>query len=133
MLTTNFGYNLRIGHAPYSTGRYIVPQDLWDTDPGITFKERELLFNRTGERRAVDYALHHPGREFRLSLRKIEWLWRPDSDVFLQLQSYGQTPLPSGAVGPMRVAFDVAYGVFLAFAGVALLRWRMWWRSLIFR
>jgi 4-amino-4-deoxy-L-arabinose transferase-like glycosyltransferase len=28
LLSANFGYDLRIGHAPYTTGRYIVPQDL---------------------------------------------------------------------------------------------------------
>ena len=81
LLSANFGYNLRIGHADYSTGRYILPRDLWDAQPGITFQERESVFNDLGLRRAVSYAVHNPVREMSLSVRKVVWLWRPDSDA----------------------------------------------------
>ncbi|MDE3096826.1 MAG: glycosyltransferase family 39 protein [Chloroflexota bacterium] len=132
LLSTNLGYNLRVGHAPYSTGRYIVPQDLWDAQPGIPFQRRELLFDRLGRRRAVGYALHHVRREVALSALKVAWLWRPDSDVFTHVESYGLTPLPPGARTPLLIVFGAAYGIVLALAGIALLRWRERWRALLF-
>ena len=120
-LSANFGYNLRIGHAPYSTGRYIVPQDLWDAKPGITFQEREILFNDLGRERASEYALEHPLDELVLAADKIEWLWRPDSDVLDWVTSFGQRPLSDGAREPLRLLLDVSYLTVMAAAAGGLL------------
>lgn len=49
LLSSNFGYNLRVGHAPYSNGRYVTSQDIWDAEPGISFKQREVLSMIWGE------------------------------------------------------------------------------------
>lgn len=122
VLSTNFGYNLRVGHAPYSTGRYLVPQDLWDIDPGISFKQRELVFNDEGRRRAIAYARTHIRREIGLTLRKVEWLWRPDSDVLIHVSSYGETPLPARAWEPLRLTLDSSYLAVLALALVSAAR-----------
>ena len=119
-LSANFGYNLRIGHAPYSTGRYIVPQDLWDAEPGITFREREGLFNDIGRERAIEYALEHPLDELALAGDKIAWLWRPDSDVLGWVTSFGQRPLPNGAWEPLRLLLDVSYLAVMAAAAIGL-------------
>jgi 4-amino-4-deoxy-L-arabinose transferase-like glycosyltransferase len=132
LLSTNFGYNLRVGHAPYATGRYIVPQDLWDAQPGISFEDRELLFNRLGRKRAIEYAVDHPFAEVSLSARKVMWLWRPDSDALLHVQSYGLTPLPSGARMPLRLLLDVTYAAMLALAGITLWRYRSRRYALLF-
>jgi 4-amino-4-deoxy-L-arabinose transferase-like glycosyltransferase len=132
VLSTNFGYNLRVGHAPYSTGRYIVPQDIWDLDPGITFKDRELLLNDTGQHRALQYARTHLRHEVRLSLEKIEWLWRPDSDVLTHVSSYGRTPLPSGAWEPLRLTLDSTYIAVLILALVSMLRVSALGRAVLF-
>ncbi|MEX2159304.1 MAG: glycosyltransferase family 39 protein [Dehalococcoidia bacterium] len=132
VLSANFGYNLRIGHADYSTGRYIVPGDLWEAQPGITFQEREILFNDLGSRRAIDYAASHPLDELELSGRKIMWLWRPDSDGLFWVSSFGETPLPDGAREPLRWAIDISYlaVVALALAGLSRLRSAALWTVL---
>jgi 4-amino-4-deoxy-L-arabinose transferase-like glycosyltransferase len=121
LLSANFGYNLRIGHADYSTGRYILPGDLWGAEPGITFRARESLFNDLGTRRAVDYAVHHPARELTLSFRKVMWLWRPDSDALDWVSSYGLTPIPRGLAQPLRLLLDCSYLALLVVAAAALL------------
>ncbi len=120
-LSANFGYNLRIGHAPYSTGRYIVPQDLWDAKPGITFQEREVLFNDLGRERAIEYVLEHPQEELALAVRKAVWLWRPDSDVLSWVTSFGQRPLPNGTREPLRLLLDVSYLTVIAAAATGLM------------
>ena len=120
-LSANFGYNLRIGHAPYSTGRYIVPQELWDVKPGITFQEREVLFNGLGRDRAIEYAMGHPLNEIVLAGDKIEWLWRPDSDVLGWVTGFGQRPLPNGSWEPLRLLLDVSYLTVMAAAAVGLM------------
>ncbi len=120
-LSANFGYNLRIGHAPYSTGRYILPQDLWDAKPGITFQEREVLFNDLGRERAIEYALGHPLEELDLAGRKTVWLWRPDSDVLDWVTSFGRQPLPDGTREPLRLLLDVTYLTVIAAAAAGLM------------
>lgn len=131
-LSTNFGYNLRIGHAPYATGRYIVPQDLWDAEPGLSFKDREVLFNDEGRDRAIDYAGGNLRREVTLSLDKVEWLWRPDSDVLYHVSSYGATPLPSGAWERLRIILDSSYLILIGLALLAFLQYQRYGRSLVF-
>jgi 4-amino-4-deoxy-L-arabinose transferase-like glycosyltransferase len=124
LLSTNFGYNLRVGHAGYSTGRYMLPRDLWDAQPGITFHERETVFNDLGLRRAVSYAAHNPLCEVSLSVRKVAWLWRPDSDAITWATSFGQTPLPSGASNALRITLSTAYFAILALAAATLYLFR---------
>lgn len=65
-------------------------------------------------------------------MRKIVWLWRPDSDVLVQVASYGRTPLPSRAVTPLRLILDVSYLAVVMLAAAALLRFRQFGRSLTF-
>ncbi len=78
LISTNFGYNLRIGHAPYSTGTFIPPSDLW-SDTRSTFQQQELeVFDGVGVSRAAGYALSHPLREVELSFMKVGKLWLPD-------------------------------------------------------
>ena len=91
LLSTNFGYNLRIGHAPYSNGRFVDPVDLYELiDEG---ENLELTLNSEGTRLAVDYVLDNPGRELDLTWAKMRWLWSPDTDVVLWLDSFGRTPV----------------------------------------
>jgi 4-amino-4-deoxy-L-arabinose transferase-like glycosyltransferase len=122
VLSANTGYNLRVGHAPYSTGRYTLPDDLWNTKPGISFHDREAVFNGLGTRRAAGYAARHPIREVQLAGRKIVWLWRPDSDALDWVASFDTTPLPGGSRQPLLLALDVSYGALLALSLAGL-----WW------
>ncbi len=121
LLSANLGYNLRIGHAPYSTGGYILPSDLWSDRPGISFEERERFFNQEGALRAVKYAVRHPLRELDLSGRKIMWLWRPDSDALQWATTFGVTPLPSKAWEPLRWLLDASYLAVLGLAATSTL------------
>jgi 4-amino-4-deoxy-L-arabinose transferase-like glycosyltransferase len=132
VLSANFGYNLRIGHAPYSTGGYLVPQDLWDAEPSITFQDREVVFNNLGTRRALRYVAAQPRQEITLTGHKIVRLWRPDSDSLHWATTFGATPLPSHAWEPLRLLLDVTYLAVLALAGAALLRVRELRRALTF-
>src|SRR5205085_12177685 len=86
LLSTNGGYNLRVGHAPYATGRYVAPQDLWD-EPAADFQALERVFNTKGVQRAYAYAIHHPLRESRFAAKKVGYLWSPDTDALTWLQS----------------------------------------------
>jgi 4-amino-4-deoxy-L-arabinose transferase-like glycosyltransferase len=91
LLSSNFGYNLRIGHAPYANGRFVDPVDLYElVDPG---EHLELTLNSEGTRLALDYLKDNPGRELPLSVDKVRWLWSPDTDVVLWLESFGRTPV----------------------------------------
>lgn len=132
VLSTNLGYNLRVGHAPYSTGRYTLPRDLWRDSEGRSFQEREVRFNELGLRRAREYATHHPEHEVELVGRKIMWLWRPDSDVVDWVESFGATPLPEGGQGPLRMLVDSTYFGLLALVGAAPLVARGHARGLLF-
>jgi len=122
LLSTNFGYNLRVGHAPYATGRYVTPQDLWD-EPARDFRALEVVFNQAGTRRAIDYAAGHPFDEAKLTLKKAWYLWRPDTDALTWVESYGLTPLPRRTAGPLRWLIGGTYVALalLALAGLARL------------
>lgn len=79
LINDNLAYNLRIAHAPNSTGTSVPPQDLWDERPGISFKERELFFDEAGGKRALAYARAHPKRELELAVYRVGYLVRSDS------------------------------------------------------
>jgi hypothetical protein len=120
VLATDSGYALRIGHAAYSTGRYVIADDLWTDSRGKAFPERELFFNDEGRRRATEYASSHPARELELTGRKIVWLWRPDTDALDWATTFGETPVADGAETPLRWLLAGSYFVLLGFAGVGL-------------
>lgn len=126
LVSANVGYNLRVGHAPYSTGRYILPQYLWAEEQGLPFHDREILFNSLGRERAINFALENPKAELGLAIDKLVWLWRPDSDALRWVSSFGRTPFAESAWEPLRTLHDGTYlGVLaLAGAGIVLLRSR---------
>ncbi len=91
-LSNNFGYNLRIGHAPYSTGRYIWPTDLWASPP-TDASTGALPSESLAIRRSVDYAVHHPIDEMSLSAKKIFYLYTTDSDSIIWASTFDSTPI----------------------------------------
>jgi hypothetical protein len=98
LINNNLGYNLRLAHAPYSEGTSIPPQDLWDEQPGITFKERELLFDELGRERALEYMRENPGREMQLAVKRVSYLLRSDAEAAVQWsQSLGLSTLRWGS------------------------------------
>lgn len=124
LISSEDGYNLRMGHAPYATGRYIIPRDLWETQPGITFKEREALFSRLGRERAIDYAVTHPVEEAILAVKKLYFLALPDSDS-IGFASMSASPIaPSWVLDGLGRLADVYYYALLLAAAVGLIRSR---------
>jgi 4-amino-4-deoxy-L-arabinose transferase-like glycosyltransferase len=123
LLSTNLGYNLRVGHAPYATGRYVTRADLW-AEPARDFRELELLFNRTGARRALLYAVDNRGRELELAVRKVAGLWRSDSHGLDWVESFGRTPLPAGVRPALSLVVDMSYYLTLALAAAGALALR---------
>ena len=88
LLSENLGYNLRVGHAPYATGRYVTPEDLWatvDTNADPSALPSESLATR----RAVRYAATHPLRELELSAKKVFYLYTTDSDSVIWALTFG--------------------------------------------
>jgi 4-amino-4-deoxy-L-arabinose transferase-like glycosyltransferase len=120
-ISRNFGYNLRIGHAPYSTGRYLLPTDLWQ--PGVTeIRPGALPDEGIATRRAIKYALTHPAREAELSARKVYYLFTTDSDSVAWASNFSYTPIWGSRANTDRlgnIADLSAYIVLLlAFASV---------------
>ncbi len=100
LINSNLGYNLRIAHAPYSTGTSVVPADLWAERPGISFKERELLFDDLGRERALEYARAHPRREAELAFQRVGYLLRSDAEPAVRWsESLGLTRISGGGRG----------------------------------
>jgi hypothetical protein len=131
LINDNLGYNLRIAHAPYSTGTSIPPQDLWDERPGISFKERELLFDDLGRERALEYALDHPAREMELAVKRVGYLLRSDAEPAVRWsESLGVTRIEFGARETWIFIGDVFWYPLLVLAGLSVLalpRTRMTW------
>jgi 4-amino-4-deoxy-L-arabinose transferase-like glycosyltransferase len=123
LLSTNVGYNLRVGHAPYSTGRFVDPDDIY-FGHAETYQDLELLLHRNGLRMALDYAAGNPGREVELSIEKARWMWRPDWDVLVWAESFGLTPLPEGLFEPLKTLVVAAYWATIGLAFISVAAWR---------
>jgi 4-amino-4-deoxy-L-arabinose transferase-like glycosyltransferase len=130
LLSTNLGYNLRVGHAPYSTGRFVDPEDLLLS--ARDYQHLELLQHQTGFRRAVDYAAGNPVREMELSIAKVRYMWSPDSDVLLWVESFGATPLPDGWQSPLRWLVVLSHWAVIGLATASLLAWRSQAQGVVF-
>ena len=130
LINGNLGYNLRLAHAPYSTGTSVPPQDLWDEQPGISFKERERLFDELGRERALDYALGHPRREAELAVKRVLYLLESDAAASIDWsESLGRTPIGRGRDAFVLIG-DIYWYAMLAHATLSLVvvrRTREWW------
>jgi hypothetical protein len=114
-LTTSAGYNLRIGHAPYSTGSYIVPQDLAADSAGMPNREAEVFNDREGRTRSLDYALTHPADEVVLAAKKMFHLWRPATDAPIQANLTGST---LALLKAMVIVTEIAFGMLVLYGAV---------------
>ena len=130
LINNNLGYNLRLAHAPYSTGTSIAPRDLWDERPGISFYERELFWDEVGVSRAWAYARTHPGREAELAAKRVGWLLRSDAAGAMRWsESLGATPVGRGR-DALVLSGDVFWYALLAVTAASLFVLRrnsVWW------
>jgi 4-amino-4-deoxy-L-arabinose transferase-like glycosyltransferase len=123
LLSTNVGYNLRVGHAPYSTGRFIDPDDIYFGN-AATYQDLELLLHRNGLRLALDYAVGNPRRELELSIEKARWTWSPDWDVLTWVESFGARPLRAGWYEPLKSVVIAGHWLTVGLALTSLVAWR---------
>jgi 4-amino-4-deoxy-L-arabinose transferase-like glycosyltransferase len=123
LISANDGYNMRIGHSPYATGRYITPTELWEMEqPGISYAEREALLSEKGRELAIEYAAGHPLQELSLSLKKLYFLVIPDSDS-LEWANYAPTRVaPARVLNILSWVADGYYWTLLLLAIVGLVR-----------
>lgn len=131
LLSTNVGYNLRVGHAPYATGRFIDPDDIY-LGNAATYQDLELLLHRNGLRMALDYAAGNPRRELELSVEKARWMWSPDWDVLTWVESFGERPLRAGWYEPLKSTVRAGHWLTLGLAVTSLAAWRMHREGLLF-
>lgn len=129
IISTNAGVSLRTGHCPECTGT-----SMWTTDPivdadGVSFTAEESPYRPDHEtlgydiwaRRAIGYALTHPGRELDLTRYKIYHLYRSDSGVIPWLTTLGVTPIePQWLEDHLWRVFDISY-YSLLFAALAFM------------
>jgi hypothetical protein len=130
LINDNLGYNLRLAHAPYSTGTSVPPQDLWDERPGISFHERELFFDTEGRKRALAYMREHPGREMELAVKRVGWLLRSDAaPAMWWSESLGRTPVGAGRDLLVLLGDVYWYGLMAVAAASVVVgrRDRLWW------
>jgi 4-amino-4-deoxy-L-arabinose transferase-like glycosyltransferase len=76
-VSTNGAFNLRIGHSPDATGRYVHPRDPRDL---LVLTSPEYLRQRPNLQDALGYAVSHPFRELQLAGWKTVYLYGTDSD-----------------------------------------------------
>jgi len=134
LISSNVCYNLRGAHAPYATGTSVPVQDLWDEAPGISFKERELLFDELGCERAWEYARTHPLRELDLAAKRVGWLLRSDAAPAMRWsETLGATPIDHGPRDVLVLIGDVWWYAVLALAAASPLllprsrvAWALW-------
>ena len=130
LINDNLGYNLRLAHAPYSTGTSVPPDDLWSEQPGVSFKQRERLFDDLGRERALDYALGHPRREAELAVKRVLYLLESDAAASVRWsEGLGDTPIGRGRDAFVLIG-DIYWYAMLALAGLSLAlvrRTREWW------
>ena len=120
LVSGNVCYNLRGAHAPYATGTTVAIQDLWDESPGISFHERERLFDELGCGRAWDYARSHPGRELELAAKRVGWLLRSDAAPAMRWsETLGATPIDHGDGDALVLLGDIVWYAVLALAAIS--------------
>jgi 4-amino-4-deoxy-L-arabinose transferase-like glycosyltransferase len=124
LITTDAGYNFRAGHAPYSTGGWLAPEDLRRDAPSDNLTERELYYQREGLKRGLEYLTAHPVREVELSVRKVAHLWRPATDALGRAESRGATPINETAFMALDGLQMMTHLLFGAAVIAGLLLWR---------
>jgi 4-amino-4-deoxy-L-arabinose transferase-like glycosyltransferase len=86
----------------------------------------EVDRDRTGSRQALDYAVHHAGREVTLLVRKTWQLVHHDHEGVLAADSYGEQPVLPSAVGTVaRLTADVSWWILVVFAALGV---RLLWK-----
>jgi hypothetical protein len=130
-VSTNIGFNLRVGHSPDANGVFFWPEpidktDRWNTLYYALRPDQEVRRSNIYAKRAFDYATSHPRRELVLSAQKLVWLFRvaPEDDLVGGLSTLGATPIqPAALRAAVPPLVYVTHYSLLALAAVAFAFW----------
>jgi hypothetical protein len=133
-VATNAGTTLWSGHNPMANGGPVYATQtsiLRSIHGGGSFEVKESALLR---RKAISYAVDHPGRELELIPLKLRSLLRGDSHLVDAIDSVEQRPLGARAAAWLRRGADAAFYALLAamLATIVLLR-RTLWRAPVIR
>jgi len=121
LVSTNTGDNLCIGHHPGASGAFELDDWCLEGISGRFTLDDELHRDRTLTRRALRYAISHPGDELVLTWWRTHATFSTDDDGLRAVQSYGEDefidPRREDALSTLANGFY--FGV-LAFAGLGV-------------
>jgi len=89
IISTNLGDDLCMGHYPGATGDFALPDLCFSGYEHLTHLESEIKRDQDNTRRAIRFAVDHPGAEAKLIVKKARWLWDHDHDGLDAAESYG--------------------------------------------
>ena len=122
IISTNLGDDLCIGHYPGAPGHFALPDVCFPASyDKLRRPEYETRRNDDNTRRAISFAVHHPGAELKLLSRKAYWLWNHDHDGVWAVESYGDDPFisPHLRAALYRVA-DIFFFTTISLGGLGL-------------
>ena len=120
-VASNSGVNLRIGHASDANGTFRWMNDPIDGVQALQAADRpdwEVRAYQVYPRRALSYALTHPGRELVLAAKKIYYTYQSESWMVHALTWAAEPLRPRTLERSLRPLIDVSWYVVL-FAAVA--------------
>ncbi|OGO49341.1 MAG: hypothetical protein A2148_00050 [Chloroflexi bacterium RBG_16_68_14] len=123
IISTNLGDNLCMGHYPGATGHFALPERCFAEEPylGLTREEFEVRRNNDNTRKAVRFALEHPGYELKLLSRKSYYIWKHDHDGLQAVESYGDDRFIGASLRTaLERTADVFFFVTISLGGLGL-------------
>ena len=113
-VSTNGGDNLCVGFHEGAPGYFWIPPACDTGEFYIDGPEAELRRNQETRARAVAWIREHPLDIPVLSLKKLWYTYRSDTDGLRAVESYGADRFLGGWRGPLRVISTVAYLAIMA-------------------
>lgn len=121
VISANLGDDLCIGHHPGAQGHFVLADYCFAGYRQLKRPEFEVRRNDENIEKAVRYAVHHPGRELQLIVKRARWLWDHDHDGLFAVESYREDRFIEPAVKTVLVrTTDTFFFVTMALAGLGL-------------
>ena len=125
LISTNTGFNLRIGHSPEATGTFFFLDDPIDGVPARRANQRtewEVRSYDVYSARALKYAISHPWREIVLAKDKIYHTYKSESGM-VDAFTYVEPLRPVVLEKSFAPLLDVSWYLILVSAVVSVPFW----------